>query len=165
MASEEEPIDVVLSAGELDGVVVALREFLHRSGALRVIAMTDTEPQAVVDCPRLAPVEISTPQRTVALPHGAELAAEPACTVAVTQLPPFEVDASAGEVASPLGGLEHYGRAVLALAAGLGGRSVAMATFETTDADTPLSLSARVGEPLVVTLGEEEFEMAPGWPQ
>jgi hypothetical protein len=56
---------------------------------------------------------------------------------------------------------------VRALAAALGGRNVALVQFETSDPEVPLSITARAeaGEPLVVSLGEEEFEMAPGWPR
>ena len=35
-----EEIDLVASAGPLDNVAAALREFIHRSGALRVVAVT-----------------------------------------------------------------------------------------------------------------------------
>jgi hypothetical protein len=81
------------------------------------------------------------------------------------QLPPFEVDVAAGTVASPIGGLQHLADATRALAHALGGRNVAFAQFSTTAPETPLSLTARAddSEPLVVALGEEEFELgAPG---
>jgi hypothetical protein len=41
-----------------------------------------------------------------------------------------------------------------------------MVQFETNEPDTPLAITARAGgaDPLVLTLGEEEFEMDPGWP-
>lgn len=161
----EEPIDVVQSVGELDGVVVALRDFLHDSGAIRAVAVLDGEPQrAMIDCARLEPIEVHTEDRVVALPHAIPLDAEAVVRCDVQQLPRFEVDPVKGEVASPMGGLEHHGRAVLQLAAGLGPKSVALATFATTSADVPLTITARVGEPLVIALGEETFEMAEGWP-
>jgi hypothetical protein len=37
----EEPIDLVGSVGALDEVVVTLREFLHRSGAVRAVAVVE----------------------------------------------------------------------------------------------------------------------------
>ena len=39
-----------------------------------------------------------------------------------------------------------------------------MAQFETTTPDVPLSISARPGEPMVVAIGEDEYEMDAGWP-
>jgi hypothetical protein len=74
------------------------------------------------------------------------------------------VDREKGQVASPLGGLEHYAVAVKSLAAILGGDNVALVTFETTDPETPLSVSARGDDPIVLSLGDEQFEMDPGWP-
>jgi hypothetical protein len=47
-------------------------------------------------------------------------------------------------------------RAVSAL---LGGRSVAIAQYQTSDAAVPLTVSARGQEPVVVTLGDEEWEL------
>ena len=57
---DEDAIELVGSVGPLDAVVVALREFLHRSGAVRAVAVVDREPgegPAVVDCARLAPID------------------------------------------------------------------------------------------------------------
>src|SRR3954449_13192636 len=83
-------IDLVASAGALDNVVAALREFIHRSGALRVVAVT---PDSMVDCPRLAPSEVTPRGATVALPHAIDLdVTDPFDVPAVVQPPPFEVD-------------------------------------------------------------------------
>lgn len=169
-AGEPEPIDVVATAGDLDPIVVLLREFLHRSGALRAVALfpdasaEDGSP-ALVDCARLEPIEVTRSGRTVHLPHSIELDAAPAGEVPdVKQLPPFEVDRETGTITSPLGGIEHHALAVRDLAASLGDGGVALATFETTDAETPLSITARIGDPFVVSLGEDEYEMDPDWP-
>ncbi|HEX6388265.1 MAG TPA: hypothetical protein VFZ89_02425 [Solirubrobacteraceae bacterium] len=158
---DAEPVDVVASVGALDPVVGLLREFLHRSGALRAVAVVDQgDDAAIVDCSRLMPIEVTVDGRTVVLPHAIDLDAPPLPVPEVAQLPPFEVSAERGEVASPLGGIEHYARAVHGLSAALPGpRSVAMATWSTTDPGTPLSISARGGEPYVVSLGDEQFEL------
>jgi hypothetical protein len=159
--SDPEPIDVVTTVGALDAVVVLLREFLHRSGAVRAVAVVDQEDgAAIVDCGRLAPIEVAVGGRHVVLPHAIELDAPALPVPEVAQLPPFEVNADHAEVASPLGGLEHYARAVRALADVLpGARSLALATWTTSDPETPLSISARGSEPFVVSLGDEQFEM------
>jgi hypothetical protein len=150
-------------------VVVALREFLHRSGAVRAVAVVDREPgesPAVVDCARLQPIEVDLGDRVVHLPHAIELDAEPPPLADLRQLPPFHVDAQTGEIAGPVGGVAYLAAAVRDLAAALGGRNVALAQFATDDPEAPLAITARAdgSEPIVLALGEEEFPMEPGWP-
>ena len=166
---DEDAIDLVGSVGPLDGVVVALREFLHRSGAVRAVAVVDREAgqgPAVVDCGRLRPIEVDLGDRIVHLPHAIELEAQPPKLPDVRQLAPFEVDAGKAEIAAPPGGVAHLAGAVRDLAAALGGRNVAMAQFQTSDPETPLAITARAdgSEPIVLALGDEEFPMEPGWP-
>jgi len=158
---EDEGIDVVLTVGDLDPTVVALREFLHRSGAVEVQAVVERPdgPAALVTCGRLTPIEVVEGERTVHLPHAVELDAEPPELPAVPPLPPLEVDGAEGVVTGPLGGVEAMARAVTALAEVLGGRNVALAFYATTDPDTPLGIAARVGEAPIVTLGEEQFTL------
>jgi hypothetical protein len=163
----EGPVDLVASVGALDALVVLLRDFLPRAGAVRAVALVEqpgSEGPVVIDCGRLLPVEVRWADHAVHLPHAIELDAVAPAVPHVQQLPRFEVDAEAGQIASPLGGLEHYALAVKSLAAILGGENVALVTFETTDPDTPLSVSARGDDPVVLSLGDEQFEMEPGWP-
>ncbi len=156
--SDGEPIDVVGSVGELDEVVVALRDFLHRSGAVRAVAAID-HCNAVVDCPRFAPIEVERDGHIVVVPHGLEFDVPPPALPAFEQPPPFEIDPSHGEVTAPLGSLESLGTAVRALAVALSHHAVVVASFQTTTPDTLLSVSAREGEPVIVALGEEIFEL------
>jgi hypothetical protein len=167
--TDGEPIEVVASVGPLDDVVALLREYLHRSGAVRAVAVVGGAPgesPAVVDCGRLAPIEVDFGDRVVQLPHGIELDVAPPELPELRQLPPFDVDAVKGEVAAPPGGLHHVADGVRALAQALGGRNVAMAQFQTNDPAAPLAITARAdgSDPLVLALGEDEFEMEPGWP-
>jgi hypothetical protein len=46
---------------------------------------------------------------------------------------------------------------LLALARTLGGRSVATATFATREPDAPLTVAARVGEPVVLDIAGRQF--------
>jgi len=161
--------EVVASVGPLDAVVVLLREFLHRSGAVRAVAVVEGAPgdePAVVDVRRLYPTEVEVGDRTVLLPHAIELDVPPPQVPAVRQLPPFDVDVESGEIAAPPGGVAHLAGAVREVADRLGGRNVAMVQFETNQPEAPLAITARAGgtDPLVLSLGEEEFEMEPGWP-
>jgi hypothetical protein len=161
-AGDEEPIDVVLSAGDLDPQVVAIRELLHRASAVEVQAVVDRgedHPAAFITCGRMRPIEIVERGHTVHLPHTAELAPSPPELPRVPPLPPIEVDPDEGTVAAPLGAIDALAGAVGALAEALGGRSVALAFFQTTDDDVPLGIAARVGEPTLLTLGEEQFQL------
>ena len=157
MLGDVEEIDLVASAGPLDNVVVALREFIHRSGALRVVAVT---ADSMVDCPRLAPIEVTTQGSTVALPHAIELEVADTIEVpSVLQPPPFEVDPDALEVRSPIGVLQAMGDAVRSLANAIGPSVVVMATFPTLPPEHALSITARGAEPLVYALGEQLFDV------
>jgi hypothetical protein len=166
---DDDAIELVASVGPLDVVVATLREFLHRSGAVRTVAVVDREPgegAAVVDCGRLLPIEVDFGDRVVHLPHSVELDVEPAPLPEVPMLAPFEVDAAQAEIAAPVGGVAHLAGAVRDLAAAFGGRNVAMAQFATNDPTAPLAITARAdgSEPIVLALGEDEFPMEPGWP-
>ncbi len=166
------PIPVVATVGpRLDEVILLLREYLHLTGAARAIAVVDRdlgEAPALVDCPRLAPIEVTADERTVALPHAIPLDGKPpALPMDLRQLPNVGVAFDAnGEVrlTGTIGGLEHMAHGVIALAQALGGRNVAMALFDTDLPDVALSISARRGEPVVVSVGDEELEMPDDWP-
>jgi hypothetical protein len=170
MSGENDVPEVVASVGPLDPVVVLLREFLHRSGALRAVAVVEGGPgeePAVVDVRRLHPTEVEVSGRVVLLPHAIELdVPAPGELPSLRQMAPFEVDVEKGEIAAPPGGVAHLASAVRDLASLLGGRNVAMVQFETSRSEAPLGITARAGgaDALVLALGEEEFEMDPGWP-
>ena len=169
--SEDDRIELVASVGALDEVVAALREFVHRSGALRAVGLVDQAPgegPAVVECGRLAVIEVDFGDRLVHLPHGIELDVPTPPLPEVRQLPPFDVDPESGEVTGTIGGLDHLVDGVRGLADALGGRNVAMAVFETTHSEAPLAITARAGgdEPVVIAIGDDpsnQFEWrAPG---
>ena len=158
----EEGIEVVLTAGELDPVVVMLREFLHRANAVQVQAVVDRgdEPPALVTCGRLEPIEVVRGDEIVHLPHGVELEHEPPADLpSVPPLPPFEVDDEQGTITGPLGGVEAAARAVEALSTHLPGRSVAIAFYPTTSPELPLGIGARAGEPVVISIGDQQFNL------
>ncbi len=161
---DEDAIEIVASVGALDATVAVLREFVHRSGALRAVGLVERDPgegPAVVECGRLAVIEVDLGDRIVHMPHGIELDVAIPLLPNVRQLPPFDVDAATGEVTGTIGGLDHLVEGVCGLADALGGRNVAMAVFETTAAETPLAITARAGgtDPVVVAIGEDQFEL------
>ena len=162
VSGDEAPIDVVLTAGELDPHVVAVRELVHRANAIDVQALVDRGddlPAAHIACGRMQPIEVTDAGRTVHLPHTAELDPPPPAMPAVPPLPPIEFDLEQGTIAAPLGAIPALVEAVEAVASALGGRSVVLALFQTTDEERPFGVAARTGEPVVLTLGEEQFEL------
>ena len=159
--SEPEPEDVA-TLGDLDLPVAVLREFVHRSGALRVSALLDRgegTPPAVVQTGRLSPVLATEGRRVRRMAHTQELAVTIPALPEVRQLPAMDVDADTGQVTGVLGGLEHLAGAVRGLAELLGGRTAVAAEFESTDPGTPLGIVARHGEAVVVMLGDETFAL------
>lgn len=147
-------------------VAVTLRAFVAAAGAEEATLLLDQGaeiPPLLVECPAGGPVTLSEGEDVVQL-DADRLAVEPLPLPDVRALPPFEVDAVRAEITSPLGGVEHHARAVRALVDAFPGRSVLAVTFATTDPDTPLQLAARRDDPLVLALGDEQFEMGAGWP-
>ncbi len=147
-------------------ISVTLRAFVVAAGALEATLLLDQGaevPPLVVECPAAGPVTLAEGEEIVQL-DADRLAADPLPLPDVRSLPPFEVNAVRAEVTAPLGGVEHHARAVRELADAFPGRSALVVTFATTDAETPLRLAARRDEPMVLALGEEQFEMGAGWP-
>lgn len=146
---------------------MTLRAFTSAAGALAALLVLDQgaeTPPLVIECPAQGPATLSEGEEAVVQLDPTLLAAAPMPLPDVRPLPPFDVDAVRAEITAPLGGIEHHARAVRELADAFPGRSVLSVVFATSDPETPLQLSARTGDPMILGLGEEQFEMAPGWP-
>jgi hypothetical protein len=150
-----------MSTEAIDTACVALRSFVHVSGALRAQALIPrgSALPAVVSCTRLGPLEIVIGERSVQLPHDVEIEAEAPDLGALGPMPPFEVSAERGEVAGMIGGLEALRDAALRMAEAIGSGTAVVVEMESTTPDVPLALSARAGEPVLVTFGDADFEM------
>jgi len=153
-----------MPSAPIDTACAALRSFVHLSGALRAQALVPpTEeppaPAAVISCVRLGPLEIAIGERTVELPHDVELAASPPDLGALRPMPPFEVSPERGEVAGMIGGMELLGEAVMVVAEAIGPEAAVVVEMESTTPGLPLVVSARAGEPLLVTLGDDTFDL------
>jgi len=144
-----------------DLAVALARELLHETGALSVSIALDAAVPAVVECARLRAIVVHEEGAEHVLAHDAAGDVVLPELPLMRRLPAFEVDAATGSVAGMLGGLEMLGRAVRQAAALLPGASVVAAQYETTDPACPLGLAGRPGEPIVVLLGEHEFELDP----
>jgi hypothetical protein len=147
-------------AGGPDSVAATLAAFLAGSGARAATAVLDTEGGPVL-------VECDTTEGAFVTEDEDPRPAMPALPLPLPHLhsfPLLEVDAARAQITAPMGAIAHLAGATAELAATLGGRSVLTAEFATTDPVAPLTIAARAGEPIVLALGEEQFEMPEGWP-
>lgn len=168
--NDDDRIALVASVGPLDPVVALLRELLHVASAIRATAVVpgggDAEP-AVVDVARLAPIEVARGEHVVHLPHAGELDAAVPRLPAFKDLPVFDADPETGDVAAPIGGVEHRAAGVAETAALLPAGTVLQVAWDTLRPDVPFSITAQAadaGEPIVLGIGDEVFPMPPGWP-
>jgi len=151
-----------MSNDPLTTACVALRSFVHLSGALRAQAVVPRgadEPPGLVSCVRLGPLEVTIGDRVVTLAHDVELEAEAPDLGELRPMPPFEVSAERGEVAGMIGGLDLLSDAAFAVAEAIGPQAAVVVEMESTTPGVPLVVSARAGEPLLVTLGDEQFDV------
>lgn len=150
-----------MSSPAITTACAALRSFVHLSGALRAQALVPAGdgPPAVVSCVRLGPLEIAIGERSVQIPHDTELEAAAPDLGALRPMPPFEVSPERGEVAGMIGGMGLLGDAVMTIAQAIGPQAVVVVEMESATPDLPLVISARAGEPLLVTLGDESFDV------
>jgi hypothetical protein len=158
--------DADLARERIATIAVTLRAFTRATGADAAILLLDRGDARlpfVVECPAEGLATLAEGEHTVEV-DPERLAASPLPLPDVRAFGRFEVDAVRAELGSPLGAVEQLARGVRELASRFPGRSVLSATFATTDPDTPLHLAARTGDPLVLALGEEQFEMPAGWP-
>jgi hypothetical protein len=150
-----------------DAVMATIRDFTDRSGAARVTVLLDVgegrEPP-VLECEPGQPVTISQGEEAFIVPPAAIAGVAPLPVQAPKPVPAsaLDVDVTLGEVAAPIGAVDMLADGVRDLARVLGGRTVAMAEFETRSGDA-LSIAARPGEATVLAIGDQEFEL-PGPP-
>lgn len=151
---------------DVDRSIALARELLHGTGALQVSILQDPgedggEPAAVraVRLGGIQVVDADGQERELA--HGAVPNVALPMLPEMKQLPAMDIDAAEGKVIGAIGGLDMLADAVTQIASLVGGRSVVAADYETTDPARPLGIAARIGEPVVVLLGDDEFVYDP----
>jgi len=158
----------VADAPDVPRILATLQAFLEGSEALRAVLLLDRGDAAepvVVDCLLDGSAEVAEGENVRALADYEWLDAAPLGPLPpLRSFGPLDVDFSALTVTAPFGALDFVARAVRDTAALFPGRSVLSAGFESTDPDRPLFLTARRDEPMVATLGDEEYELPRGWP-
>ena len=151
--------------GELDVLAATLRAFSAACGAQRIVVVIDRgaerEP-ALVECLPHAPIALVSGEEAVVL--GDEGNAEPLPLPHVHDFGVLDVDAAKAEITAPIGALHDLATGVRAFADLFAGRTVVAAEFPSSDPEAAVTIAARTGEPLVLAIGEEEFEMPAGWP-
>jgi hypothetical protein len=148
--------------------VATVRAFAERSGAERVVVLLDegqSEPATMLECGADGAVALTAGERVYVLPPEAGAGATPVAFHSVRPAPAtaLRADPATGELTAPVGAIANLAGAVMSLARGLGGRSVASADFATADAGRPLTIAARAGEPIVVAVGDDQFTLPDGW--
>jgi hypothetical protein len=142
--------------------IATARAFQQASQALRVVVILDRPGQepAMVEVDEFLDAEVTEGEHVVTVPHNAELPqSKPLPDIRPTPASAIGMDLATGELSAPLGTVEHLKESVLALAAAFGGLTVASAEFATNDPETPITLAARVGEPVVLGAGDGQFEL------
>ena len=161
------PLDALARHGT---AMATVRSFAARSSAEQVLVLLDSgedvAPTMLEWRPGI-PLELTDGGITWEVPD--EIAAEsaPLPLPGVTAAAPasaIEVDLEAGTVQAPPGALPALCRSVAALADAFGGRSVASADWPTREPGRALTIAARPGEPAVIGVGDQLFEVAAGQP-
>lgn len=148
-----------MSTPPLATACAALRSFVHLCGALRAQALLPGDPPTVVSCVRMGPLEIESGGRVVHLPHDAEIDAPEPDLGPLRPLPPFALSAERGEVTGLIGGLDLVAEAAMTVARAIGDGAAVVVELESTDPAQPLVVSAREGDPVLVTIEGESFEL------
>lgn len=146
-----------------DVVLATVAGFAERAGAVRVAVLLDRGPEHDAPLIEFEPgqgLSVTSGEQSLIVARDALDGVPPLPVTTPKPVPAtaIEVDAEAGEVAAPIGALEALAGAVAELARVLGGRSVAVADFGTRSGE-PFSIAARTGEPVVVAIGDHQFEL------
>ena len=143
--------------------IATARAFQQGSHAQRVVVILDRpgEEPLMIEVDEFLDAEITEGEHVVTLSHNVGLDTPPKPLPELRPTPPsaIDIDLDTGELAAPIGTIDHLKDAVLALAGVFGGLTVASAEFATNDPETPITLAARVGEPVVLGAGDAQYEL------
>jgi hypothetical protein len=143
--------------------IATVRTFQARANALRVVLLVQT-PQgetAMIECADDATIEVTEGDATAVIPADAAVPAAPRALPDIRPTPAsaIHIDTGTGELAAPLGTIDHLAAITLALARAFGGLTVATAEFPTHDPNLPITFAAREGERVVLAAGDEQYEL------
>jgi hypothetical protein len=142
--------------------VATIRAFQAAANATRVILIIHT-PEGENAMLESTPegLEITEGDTVAFIPATAAVPAAPRRLPQIRPTPAsaIRIDTTTGELAAPLGTIDHLAEVTLALAKAFGGLTVATAEFSTQDPDLPITFAAREGERVVLQAGEEQYEL------
>lgn len=146
-----------------DVLLATVRDFADRSGALRVVVVLDRGPDRLtptIEAEKDGDLTIAQGDDTYLVPPNDLLGVAPLHIHMVQAIPAtaLNVDTTTDQIEAPIGVLDALAQSVRDLAVAMGGRSVAQAEFATRSG-VEIALTARTGEPLVVTAGDAQFEL------
>lgn len=147
--------------------VAAVLRLVHEAAVLRARVLLpgieEGSPTTIVGLEPHGPLLIDRPEGVVEVPHH-ELPAgqEPDVPMPETPelgpYPPFELRPD-GEIAGMIGALDGLAAALERMAAAIGGEAVVACDLTTNDPERPLGVVARGGEPVVVLIGDDSYEL------
>jgi hypothetical protein len=142
--------------------VATVRAFQQKSNATRVVLLVHAPEgeTAMVECDDQG-VEITEGDAVAFIPATAAVPAPPRALPEIRPTPAsaIHVDTGTGELAAPLGTIDHLASITMALAKAFGGLTVATAEFATHDPQLPITFAAREGERVVLAAGDEQYEL------
>jgi hypothetical protein len=147
-----------------DAVLATLRAFAAGSGVAKVTVVLDEGTGAdatLLECTPDGTVELTDAEQTYVIPPeaGGHVAPLPFTAVRPAPSNSLQADPVTGEIVAPVGAVANLAGAVMSLARGLGGRTVASIDVPTAEPGRLLTIAARDGEPIVVAIGDQQFEL------
>jgi hypothetical protein len=142
--------------------IATIRAFQHASKASRVVVLIHTPEGETAMLESTADgLEITEGEAQAFIPPAAAVPATPRPLPQIRPTPAsaIQLDTTTGELAAPLGTIDHLAAITLALAQAFGGLTVATAEFATHDPDLPITFAAREGERVVLQAGDDQFEL------
>jgi hypothetical protein len=141
---------------DIETAIATAREFQCRAQATRVVILLDRDDRepVVVDCD---PLLTTLTEGDTVTDVQASVPPKPLPEIRPAPASAISLDAITGELAAPIGTIEHLALSVKALAHAFGGLTVATAEFPTRD--IPITFAARDGEPVVLQAADEQYEL------
>jgi hypothetical protein len=142
--------------------VATVRAFQRQSNAIRVVLLVHTpEGETAMLEADESGVEITEGDAVAFIPASAAVPAPPRTLPDIRPAPAsaIHIDTDTGELAAPLGTIDHLASITMGLARAFGGLTVATAEFATHDPQLTITFAAREGEPVVLQAGDEQYEL------